>query len=122
MYGSVSELVKMQNIYFNCQVILLTSAYEGFPMVIKEGMANACIPVVTALVGNKTHLQNGLNALLIEEIENEELVVQQGIEQLQKLIDNPILLYNLSMACRKYAEEKFDKTNFVNSYRQFLKQ
>jgi glycosyltransferase involved in cell wall biosynthesis len=120
VYGSVRDATAMQSIYAAAHVILLTSAYEGFPMVIKEGMANGCVPVVTALVGNKTHLKQGENALLIESIEDETAVVKEGIACLQQLMQNKDLLSRLSADCRRYASQHFKKAIFESQYQTFL--
>lgn len=120
MHGSVSDENIMQKIYQESHVVLLTSAYEGFPMVIKEGMAYGCIPVVTALEGNKTHLTDNTNALFINELQNEEKIIQEGIVKIESLANNPELLLDLSRNCRKYAEIHFDKKKFSNAYKYFL--
>ena len=109
----------MAALYAQCQALILTSAYEGFPMVIKEAMAYGCVPVVTALEGNKTHLKNGRNALLIEAITDEAAVVQQGIEQIRTLTDTA-RLQELSAAARAYAQKHFSKDAFMQAYRQLL--
>lgn len=120
MHGLISDEKKMQSIYQNCHVILLTSAYEGFPMVIKEGMANRCVPVVTALTGNKTHLTDNVNALLITDIENEEAVVQQGIEKIKILLADESYHKALALNCRNYAVEHFNKKVFEEKIKGFL--
>ena len=120
LYGRVSDAKKMKEIYQACHVILLTSAYEGFPMVIKEGMANGCVPVVTALEGNKTHLVNNSNALLIDDIENEEAVVKQGIEKINLLLQHKDIHRQLAVSCRKYAEAHFNKKLFEERLYAFL--
>ncbi len=121
MYGMISDEKELQDIYQDCHVILLTSAYEGFPMVIKEGMANGCVPVVTALEGNKTHLQDNINALLIDEIEDEDIVVKQGIEKIKMLLDQKPLHKKLAVNCRQYAVSHFDKKIFEEKMSSFLK-
>jgi glycosyltransferase involved in cell wall biosynthesis len=110
----------MPALYAQCQVLILTSAYEGFPMVIKEAMAYGCVPVVTALEGNKTHLKNGQNALLIEAVTDEAAVVQQGIEQIRSLIENTSRLQELAAAAREYAKKHFSKDVFMQAYRKLL--
>jgi glycosyltransferase involved in cell wall biosynthesis len=120
LYGMISDEQKMQGIYHTCHVILLTSAYEGFPMVIKEGMANGCVPVVTALAGNKTHLTDNHNALLIDDVENQVSVVKQGIEKLKILLENKPFHKELSINCRQYAVTHFDKKYFEQQIHDFL--
>jgi glycosyltransferase involved in cell wall biosynthesis len=120
MHGQISEPQRMRELYAESHVIILTSAYEGFPMFIKEGMAMGCIPVVTALPGNKTHLRQGENALLIEGVEKEDSVVAEGIAHLKTLLDDPDLRVRLSASAAAYAQAHFNKENFRDAYAQLL--
>lgn len=121
LHGQVSDPQKMKMLYEAASVIILTSAYEGFPMVIKEGMANGCIPLVTALPGNLTHLRHQENALLINEIADEDLVVKEAIAQLEWLLKNPGERSALSAQAFHYAKEHFSKRKFMEQYRVLLK-
>ena len=120
IHGEVSEKSKMDSIYAACHIIMLTSAYEGFPMVIKEGMINGCIPLVTALEGNLMHLRNLENALLIDAIEDETAVISQGIDQIKWLVDNQDSIPAFSQRAYDYAAITFDKKKFQVIYRSFL--
>ncbi|HMH33755.1 MAG TPA: glycosyltransferase family 4 protein [Puia sp.] len=120
MHGEIGNQDEMNSVYALCHVITLTSAYEGFPVFIKEGMAFGCVPVVTALEGNKLHLEHLSNALLIDEITDESQVVSLGIKNLQLLIDRPDLLNTLSKNAYQYASKHFGKTIFLNRYREIL--
>lgn len=122
LYGNISSIEKMSELYQQTHAILMTSAYEGFPMLIKESMAYGCIPIVTALEGNKTHLKDGINALLIDAVEDEEKVVQKGIEKIRLLIEKPELIKTLSIAAHNYALKHFDKNKFLQEYRKLLLQ
>lgn len=120
LYGEVKEKAKMNELYEHANAILMTSAFEGFPMLIKEAMAYGCVPVVTALEGNKTHLTHLENALLIENVEDEEAVVNQGIECLHQLIENNVLYRSLSANAYQYAKDHFDKQSFISAYSALL--
>ncbi len=120
MHGSISDSLEMKKLYSECHVILLTSAYEGFPMFIKEGMVQGCLPIVTALPGNKTHLRHEENALLIDAIEDEDAVVQQGIALIERLCAQPEVIDRLSRAAFDYARGHFGSYAFRQSYRQLL--
>ena len=120
LHGEIAEITELQKLYKQCHVILLTSAYEGFPMFIKEGMAFGCVPVVTALEGNKTHLSEGYNALFIPSITDDSMIVQEGIEKIKYLINNNVKLQALSMCASEYARKNFDKTLFLAEYREFF--
>ena len=120
LHGQISGQQRMYELYQLCNAIILTSAYEGFPMIIKEGMACGCIPVVTALPGNKTHLRNGVNSMLIEAVEDERMVVKLAIDQITSLISDKGLVERLSRACYEYAALHFGKEKFIEAYRRLL--
>lgn len=120
IHGEISDINEMYALYKKCHVVLMTSAFEGFPMLIKESMAYGCVPVVTALEGNKNHLQNGVNALLIHNLENDEALVKEGIDCLSALINDRHLLEKLSTNAYTYASEHFDIGGFREFYRKFL--
>ncbi len=122
MHGAISDSSVMKRIYEQCHIVMLTSAYEGFPMVIKEGMMNGCVPLVTALEGNKTHLHHEKNALLITAVDDETEVVSIAINIIEDLLINKQKLTILSDAARDYAVKHFDKTNFENKYLNFFTQ
>lgn len=120
MHGEISNPASMAKLYSESHVLLMTSAFEGFPMLIKEGMAWGCIPVVTALEGNKTHLAQGVNSLLMEQPEDEQAVVDTAITHIKNLIENPEELKRLSNNSYNYAREKFDVQVFKEKYRRFF--
>lgn len=121
LHGEIGDKATMYKLYYQSHVIILTSAYEGFPMVVKEGMANGCVPVVTALEGLKIHLQHEKNALLIETPEDEAGVVTQGIALLNSLANDKNELAHLSAACYEYAVANFTLAVFTKKYREFFK-
>lgn len=120
LHGQVSDQQQMSYIYTQSHLLLMTSAYEGFPMFIKEGMAHGCVPVVTALEGNKMHLTDGENAMLIQAVEDEEKVITLGIERIEVLINNISLLEKISKQAYVYACEHFTKARFDEAYRKLL--
>lgn len=121
IHGEISRQEDMYALYRQCHAIMMTSAYEGFPMLIKEGMACGCIPVVTALDGNKTHLCHLENALLIVNPEDEEGVVRQGIAHIEYLLEDIQRISGLSEKVYAYAKQFFDKEVFLAKCRAFLK-
>jgi glycosyltransferase involved in cell wall biosynthesis len=120
VYDEVGDREVMNALFRNTHAIILTSAFEGFPVVVKEGMANGCIPIVTALPGNKLHLEHLVNSLLIEEPENEENVVKNAIDNIETLLSDSALLQLLSRNAHSYAMKNFGKHAFLKAYRELL--
>jgi glycosyltransferase involved in cell wall biosynthesis len=119
-YGALSDKNTLDRIFYEGHVLLMTSAYEGFPVLIKEAMAHGCIPVVTALPGIMTHLTDGKNALLIKSVNDENKVVEEGIHHINLLLEKKQVLENMSNTCFEYAKSHFDKKSFYQSYAQLL--
>ncbi len=120
IHGEISDPNRMKTILRQSDIALLTSVYEGFPMFIKESMAQGCIPVVTALPGNLMHLTDHENSLLIHEILDEKEVVRQAIENIKELSANENLCLRISCAAYKYAKIHFSRTEFNKKYRSLL--
>ena len=118
--GEISDPIQMAAVLSGSDIALLTSLYEGFPMFIKESMANECIPVVTALPGYGSHLTDGVNCLLIHEIHDEDSIVQQGIEKITELTHNRNLSASISQAAYQYARDHFSRASFNTRYRALL--
>lgn len=122
LYGPIAEPAEMEKLNVMADVLLMTSAYEGFPMAIKEAMAQGCVPVVTALEGNKTHLASGHNSILLEHVTDEEKLVEEGFSRLKELAFDRHQLEQLSRAAFNYARQHFDRTKFYAQYAQLLQQ
>jgi glycosyltransferase involved in cell wall biosynthesis len=120
IHGEISNPQKMGGLLSASDIALLTSLYEGFPMFIKESMANGCIPVVTALPGNLTHLKDRTNGLLIQEIRDEEELVREGIEKIMELLNDKSLCHRLSREAWVYAGNHFSRQQFIKEYRKLL--
>ena len=120
IHGEVSGQAAMYSLYEQCHVIMMTSAYEGFPMLIKEGMACGCLPIVTALDGNKTHMRHMENSLLMFDPENEAGVVTQGIAHIMYLLADPQNIATLCASAYSYAKQHFNKEAFIQKSRDFL--
>jgi glycosyltransferase involved in cell wall biosynthesis len=120
LYGEVADPEKMASILANSDIALLTSAYEGFPMFIKESMAHGCIPLLTALPGNKTHIKNGENGLFIEEMADESGLVKEAVEKITVLTRERDECIRISREAYRYAQLHFNRLAFNQAYRTLL--
>ena len=65
-------------------ILLMTSLFEGFPLIIMEAMSKGVVPITTAVDGICDHITSGYNGLLINEID-EEKIVEEGVRKINQL-------------------------------------
>jgi glycosyltransferase involved in cell wall biosynthesis len=119
LYGNVREEKELHNIYMNSDVLILTSAYEGLPIVVMDMMARGKIVISTAVDGIPDYITHKENGLLITETE-EEKIIQRGIELLTLLINDPDLRSQIGGESYQYAIKHFSGVTFCQSYRKIL--
>jgi glycosyltransferase involved in cell wall biosynthesis len=119
-YGNIQDKNKMEKIYQESDVLLLTSAYEGLPLVVMEMMAYGKVIVSTAVGGIPDYIQDGENGFLIENANDENRIVDSGVKVLSNLVGNESLLEKIGEANRKYAEGHFSEQAFCKNYRNVL--
>ena len=91
-YGNIKDRNKMEDIYKNSDVLLLTSAYEGLPIAVMEMMAYGKVVVSTAVDGIPDYITNGENGFLLENDPDENKIIEEGILILNKLAGDKILI------------------------------
>ncbi len=116
--GEVTDTVQLSNLYHQIDAIVITSEYEGFPMVLMEGMAHGVIPISVDVGGIAEHISSSNGILLPNE--NESAIVEQLISSLKSLIADPELRARLSSNACEYAFGHFGKEKFNHDYRQLL--
>jgi glycosyltransferase involved in cell wall biosynthesis len=99
---------KMPELYRQNDIFVSASMQEGMSNAMLEAMASG-LPIVTTRCEGLSELIDG-NGIIVEQ-ENIEYIVKA----VKKLIDNPNLRKQMSVAARKQAE-KFDWANVAQSY------
>lgn len=118
-YGNVRDAALMNKIYRGSDVLIMTSAFEGLPLVVMQMMAHAKIVLSTAVNAIPDYVRHLENGLLITATD-EAGIVDQGVELLQLLIKEPSLKITLGKRSREIAIEKFSGEVFCNQYRALL--
>lgn len=118
-YGNVKDEELMQSIYKKSDVLILTSAYEGLPLVVMYMMAYGKLVLSTAVNGIPDYISHRVNGLLIRATE-EDKIVEEGVEWLKLLIDDPALRTKMGQQGREIALEKFGGGAFCREYRKLL--
>jgi glycosyltransferase involved in cell wall biosynthesis len=115
-YEFVKEKEELASIYDQADILILTSAFEGLPIVIMDMMARGKVVISTAVDGIPDYIIHNKSGLLIDEIDDENIVKEKGIELILKMNSNRELLHEIGMQARKTAQEKFNRELFEEKY------
>lgn len=119
-YGNIKDREKMEEIYRSSDVLLLTSAYEGLPLVVMEMMAYGKVIVSTAVGGISDYITNGENGFLLQNSIDDNDIINEGIAILNKLEADRNLLEKAGEKNRIYARTHFSEEAFCKNYRNVL--
>jgi len=119
LYGQISDEEKLHEIYTRSDVLILTSAYEGLPIVVMDMMARGKVIISTAVDGIPDYVTHGQNGLLITETE-ESKIVEQGVQLLDFLIANPAAKEEIGIRSYRYAVEHFSGETFCETFRKLF--
>ncbi len=117
--GNISDQRKMEEVYAASDVLLLTSAYEGLPVVVMKMMAYGKVVVSTAVNGIPDYIRHEENGLLIYS-EEEADIVAEGAQLIQQLVYDREKLIRLGKKSFEIAKEKFSRATFCRFYRNVL--
>jgi L-malate glycosyltransferase len=119
LLGNLNERSELEKIYDESDVLILTSLYEGLPLVVMDMMARGKVILSTAVGGIPdyiTHLQNGL---LINETD-ENKIVDTAIDLLKLLISDTALKNKLGYEAYQSAKNNFSEESFNSFYKEIL--
>ncbi len=119
MYGIIKEKEKLNAIYDTADVLILTSAFEGLPIVVMDMMARGKIVLSTAVSGIPdyiTHMETGM--LIFEKEENK--IIEQAINLLELLEKDRHLLQEIGQKSYAFASTKFSAKAFDSFYKSAL--
>ena len=117
--GLIADPVALDEIYDRADVLVLTSIYEGTSLVVMEAMAHGVVPVSTNVGGISTHVEGGVNGLLIDSIDEEE-IVSSLVTIIERLALDRTSGKEMSRRADEYARQHFTVSKFCAAYRQLL--
>jgi L-malate glycosyltransferase len=118
-YGNVKDDALMRKIYEQADVLILTSAFEGLPIVVMEMMARGKPIISTAVNGIPNYIHHLENGLLIRSTDEQEIVAE-GCKYVEELLNNKPMRVSFGERSRVIAIERFSREEFCKSYRQVL--
>jgi glycosyltransferase involved in cell wall biosynthesis len=119
LHGEISNQAKLQKIYNDSHILILSSSREGFPVVIMEAMMNGVVPVSTNVGGIPEFITDNINGMLIKEKETDE-IIDSFVKVLEMLCNDRQKLKTLSVSAHQYALQNFKREKFNKSYRKIL--
>lgn len=119
-HGAVHDATRMNTIYDQADILMVTSSEEGFPLVIMEAMARGCIIVSTPVGDIPFHIKDGENGYLFSESINEQQILKESLLLLQNMNNDRSLLQRISDNNIKYAKRVFELSTFAESYNRMF--
>lgn len=96
------DIIKEANIF------ILPSYFEGVPMALLETMAAGVVPIVTNVGSMKQVIEHGVNGLLVEKQNSQDL-----FEKLKYIFLNQEIYESMSKKAKTTITEKYDISNYI---------
>ena len=116
----INKASLLQPLYQSHDVLILTSLFEGLPIVVMDMMAQGRVVVSTAVDGIPDYVKHMDNGILIEAVQDEDDVLRKGVEAILQLDDDPALVRKLSERARAFALAHFSADAFDDAYRKLF--
>ena len=110
---------ELKQIYEISDVLLITSYREGFPVVIKEAMANGVVCISTDVGSISEHVLNNKTGFIVEN-DSEEEIVNKFVKLITQLFSDKALLKQLSDNAYHHAIENYNMNKFQQEIRRFI--
>ncbi len=107
--------------YAKSHLVMLTSSYEGFPMVLLEGMALGNIPIITDVgeVSSWVNESSG-TGFIVENYSDTEHLISGFVDKLTFIANHKELLPEMSMNVINLIKKSFNEESFTKKYRDLL--
>ena len=120
MRATVHEYIEDKNIlykiYDKSDILILTSAYEGLPIVVMDMMVRGKVIISTAVDGIPDYIKHNFSGLLIDDINNEESIVEAGVDFILEMNNDRLKMRSLGQNAYHFSKERFRKESFDAEY------
>lgn len=111
----------LSKLYEDSHILILTSSYEGLPIVVMDMMARGRVVLSTAVDGIPDYITHMKTGLLIQELDDEKIICDEAVDLITKLEINRSFLEEMGKEARKLALKKFSRELFESNYRKILR-
>lgn len=119
MHGTIKDPEMLESLYEKTDVLILTSSYEGLPIVVMETMARGRIVLSTAVSGIPDYITDKTNGLLLY-AKTEEEIVEEGVDKIKWLLEHPTEVQKIGANAYAYAKSHFSAGLFDKLYSELL--
>jgi glycosyltransferase involved in cell wall biosynthesis len=116
----IADPKQLIQFYKNNNVLILTSLFEGLPIVVMDMMAQGRVVLSTAVDGIPDYLKHMQTGVLINEVKDEKKLINQAVDFILMLDDDEALVKRLSANARAFALSHFSAKVFDDSYKKML--
>lgn len=121
LYGNLSDPNELNRLYReHADVLLIPSSAEGLPMVMMEGMAHGAAILATPVGDIPYHVHNEQNGFVFSSVKDEEQILNEAIQYLQKLSDDRELLKRISENNIEQAFKNYGLPSFELEYQKLF--
>ncbi len=120
IFEFITNQSELNLLYDTSDVLILTSAFEGLPIVVMDMMARGKVVISTAVDGIPDYITHRESGLLIYELTDENKIIDCGVKLINELNKNRALLQSLGINAKKIAQQKFDKKLFEEKYKSIF--
>lgn len=119
--GKITNARQLNEYYRGAHFIFITSIFEGFPMVISEGMAQGVIPVAIDVgeIKREVNEENG-TGFIIPNYTNEDTIVNEFLNKMQEISNNRSQLAQMAKNGYELVNAKFSEERFKKRYRDLI--
>ena len=119
--GKITDKNLLNQYYQKAHFIFVTSLFEGFPMVLLEGMSYGVIPISTDVGEIRFDVNEEKETGFIVPNDPDPMkIVERFIEKMAYLASNRRSLSRISLNCYDLVKSKFDETIFNKDYKKLL--
>ncbi len=118
-FGNVKDDAVLKKIYNDSDVLIMTSSFEGLPVVVMEMMARGKIIITTAVNALPNYIHHNVNGFLITAT-NDNGIVEEGVSYIENILKDFSLKISMGIKSREMAIEKFSYQKFCVEYKAVL--
>lgn len=119
--GTIKSKAELNPHYKNAHVILVTSLFEGFPMVLLEAMAHGVVPISTRVGEVPNFINEQFNTgFIVDNHSDENAIKNDFITILTSLANDTQKIHQISLHVQNLVKNEFSKETFTRKYYHLL--